>query len=212
MLALVRLEGFGARKPHQLSGGQRQRVALARSLAKRPKVLLLDEPLAALDKKLREETQFELMDLQKRLGTTFVIVTHDQEEAMTVAHRIAVMNQGRVAQVAPPPELYEHPVSRWVAGFVGDVNLLEGVVVAADANGVAIEGQGGRRYRAAGAEAKPGEKVALALRPEKLRLLAREPEGAGENCLAGHVHDIAYLGDISLYRIRLDDAAVVLTQ
>src|SRR5882672_7896563 len=121
MLALVKLEGFGGRKPHQLSGGQRQRVALARSLAKRPKVLLLDEPLAALDKKLREETQFELMDLQKRLGTTFVIVTHDQEEAMTVAHRIAVMDRGRIAQVAPPPDLYEHPNSRWVAGFIGDV-------------------------------------------------------------------------------------------
>src|SRR5262249_24170860 len=210
MLALVRLEGFGGRKPHQLSGGQRQRVALARSLAKRPKVLLLDEPLAALDKKLREETQFELMDLQKRLGTTFVIVTHDQEEAMTVAHRIAVMNQGRVAQVAPPPELYEHPGSRWVAGFIGDVNLLQGVVVAADATSVAIEAQGGRRYRAGpGVAAQPGQKVSLALRPEKLRLAARKPDGMGENCIGGRVHDIAYLGDISLYRVRLDDGTVM---
>jgi putrescine transport system ATP-binding protein len=210
MLALVRLEGFGARKPHQLSGGQRQRVALARSLAKRPRVLLLDEPLAALDKKLREETQFELMDLQGRLGTTFVIVTHDQEEAMTVAHRIAVMNHGRLAQVAPPPELYEHPASRWVAGFIGDVNLLDGVVIAADASGLAIEGQGGRRYRTvAGADVKPGQNVSLALRPEKLRLAAREPEGAAENCVAGRVHDIAYLGDISLYRIALDDGSVM---
>src|SRR5690349_13460665 len=134
MLALVRLDGLAGRKPHQLSGGQRQRVALARSLAKRPKVLLLDEPLAALDKKLREETQFELMDLQKRLGTTFVIVTHDQEEAMTMADRIAVMNAGKVVQVAPPAEVYEHPASRWVAGFIGDVNLLEGVVATADQN------------------------------------------------------------------------------
>ena len=211
MLALVRLEGFGGRKPHQLSGGQRQRVALARSLAKRPKVLLLDEPLAALDKKLREETQFELMDLQGRLGTTFVIVTHDQEEAMTVAHRIAVMNHGRLAQVAPPPELYEHPASRWVAGFIGDVNLLDGVVVAADASGLAIEGPGGRRYRAAaGADVKPGQKVALALRPEKLRLAAGKPEGAAaENRVAGRVHDIAYLGDISLYRVTLDDGSVM---
>ncbi len=210
MLALVRLEGFGARKPHQLSGGQRQRVALARSLAKRPKVLLLDEPLAALDKKLREETQFELMDLQGRLGTTFVIVTHDQEEAMTVAHRIAVMNHGRVAQVAPPPELYEHPVSRWVAGFIGDVNLVDGVVVEADASGIAVEGPGGRRFRAvAGGDAKPGQKVSLALRPEKLRLAAHEPEGTAENCVAGRVHDIAYLGDISLYRIMLDDGSVM---
>ena len=210
MLALVRLEGFGARKPHQLSGGQRQRVALARSLAKRPKVLLLDEPLAALDKKLREETQFELMDLQGRLGTTFVIVTHDQEEAMTVAHRIAVMNHGRLAQVAPPPELYEHPASRWVAGFIGDVNLLDAVAVAADANGVVLEGLGGRRYRAgACADVKPGQKVGLALRPEKLRLAAQAPDGATENCVAGRVHDIAYLGDISLYRVTLDDGSVM---
>jgi putrescine transport system ATP-binding protein len=210
MLALVRLEGFGGRKPHQLSGGQRQRVALARSLAKRPKVLLLDEPLAALDKKLREETQFELMDLQGRLGTTFVIVTHDQEEAMTVAHRIAVMNHGKVAQVAPPPELYEHPASRWVAGFIGDVNLLDGVVTAADSSGVAVEGQGGRRFRAtAGAAVTPGQKVTLALRPEKLRLAAHKPEGAAENCVAGRVHDIAYLGDISLYRVTLDGGSVM---
>jgi putrescine transport system ATP-binding protein len=210
MLALVRLEGFAARKPHQLSGGQRQRVALARSLAKRPKVLLLDEPLAALDKKLREETQFELMDLQARLGTTFVIVTHDQEEAMTVAHRIAVMDRGRLAQVAPPPELYEHPNSRWVAGFIGDVNLIDGIVTAADASGLAIEGAGGRRFRvSAGADAKPGQKVCIALRPEKLRLAAQKPEGVGENCVAGRVLDIAYLGDISLYRVTLDDGSVM---
>jgi len=210
MVALVKLEGMEKRKPDQLSGGQRQRVALARSLARRPKVLLLDEPLAALDKKLREETQFELMDLQGRLGTTFVIVTHDQEEAMTVAHRIAVMNHGRLAQVAPPPELYEHPASRWVAGFIGDVNLLDGVVVAADAAGIAIEGQGGRGYRAtAGADVKPGQSVSLALRPEKLRLAAGRPEGAAENRVAGRVHDIAYLGDISLYRVTLDDGSVM---
>ncbi len=210
MLALVKLEGLAGRKPHQLSGGQRQRVALARSLAKRPKVLLLDEPLAALDKKLREETQFELMDLQKRLGTTFVIVTHDQEEAMTVAHRIAVMDHGRLVQVATPQRLYEEPASRWVAGFIGDVNLIDGVVIAADAAGVAIEGAGGRRYRVAAAPAvKPGQQVAIALRPEKLRLATEKPAGVGENCLAGRVGDIAYLGDVSLYRVRLDDGAVI---
>ncbi|HUI95820.1 MAG TPA: ABC transporter ATP-binding protein [Xanthobacteraceae bacterium] len=211
MLALVKLDGMAGRKPHQLSGGQRQRVALARSLAKRPKVLLLDEPLAALDKKLREETQFELMDLQKRLGTTFVIVTHDQEEAMTVAHRIAVMDRGRLAQVATPQQLYEEPASRWVAGFIGDVNLLEGAVVAVDAQGVAIGGAGGRRYRVAAAACpvRPGQQVAVALRPEKLRLAAEKPEGVGENCVAGRVGDIAYLGDVSLYKIRLDDGAVV---
>jgi putrescine transport system ATP-binding protein len=211
MLALVKLDGLAGRKPHQLSGGQRQRVALARSLAKRPRVLLLDEPLAALDKKLREETQFELMDLQKRLGTTFVIVTHDQEEAMTVAHRIAVMDHGKLAQVATPRQLYEEPASRWVAGFIGDVNLLEGAVVAIDAEGVAIAGAGGRRYRVAAAACPvtPGQQVAVALRPEKLRFAAEKPVGAGENCVAGRVGDIAYLGDISLYKIRLDDGAVV---
>ncbi len=209
MLALVKLEGFGGRKPHQLSGGQRQRVALARSLAKRPKVLLLDEPLAALDKKLRGQTQFELMDLQGRLGTTFVIVTHDQEEAMTVAHRIAVMDRGALIQVAPPAELYEHPDSRWVAGFIGDVNLLEGAVTALDANGAAIEGAAGRRYRvAAAAGAKPGEKVWIALRPEKIRLAAARPEQTAENCVFGRVNDIAYLGDVSLYRVKLADGSV----
>ena len=126
MLALVKLESFGDRKPHELSGGQRQRVALARSLVKRPRVLLLDEPMAALDKKLRGETQFELMELQRKLGLTFIIVTHDQSEAMTVADRIAVMDRGRLMQVAPPAAIYEQPNSRWVADFVGDVNVFEG--------------------------------------------------------------------------------------
>ena len=211
MLALARLEGLAARKPHQLSGGQRQRVALARSLAKRPKVLLLDEPLAALDKKLREETRFELMDVQARLGTTFVIVTHDQEEAMTVAHRIAVMDRGTLMQVATPPELYEHPNSRWVATFIGDVNLLEGTVIKSDAGGgLAIAGEGGRRYRLAGAgEILPGQEVCIALRPERLQLAATAPPATVENCVAGRVHDIAYLGDISLYRVTLEDGSVM---
>ncbi len=190
MLALVKLDGLGARKPDQLSGGQRQRVALARSLAKRPKVLLLDEPMAALDKKLREETQFELMDLQERLGTAFVIVTHDQEEAMTVAHRIAVMDRGEIVQVAAPAEVYEQPKSRWVAAFIGDVNLIEGGVVEADATGAVIEDGGGRRYRVTDAAgATVGARVAIALRPEKLRIAARPPRPrrstARTRCAAG---------------------------
>src|SRR6266704_4101378 len=147
MLALVKLEGFERRKPHQLSGGERQRVALARALVKRPRVLLLDEPLAALDKKLRGETQFELMNLKERLGLTFLIVTHDQQEAMTVADRIAVMDAGRLIQVATPPELYEQPSSRWVADFIGDVNLIEGKVTDASPAATMVASAGAGRLR-----------------------------------------------------------------
>ena len=211
MLALVKLEGFGARKPDQLSGGQRQRVALARALAKRPRVLLLDEPLAALDKKLRDETQFELMHLKQELGLTFVIVTHDQEEAMTVADRIGVMNHGRLMQVATAPELYEQPNSRWVADFVGDVNLIEGRVVEAGATAIVIDSALAGRVRAAsGAKsgAKPGDTVWLALRPEKLRLTL-EQHAATENSVSGMVRDIAYLGDLSIYKVALDNGFVM---
>jgi putrescine transport system ATP-binding protein len=207
MLALVKLEGLGRRRPDQLSGGQRQRVALARSLAKRPKVLLLDEPMAALDKKLRQETQFELMDLQARLGTAFVIVTHDQEEAMTVAHRIAVMDHGEIVQVATPAEIYEQPKSRWVAAFIGDVNLIEGGVIETNASGAVIEDGGGRHYRIAAANgAVVGSKVSIALRPEKLRIAAAPGAPVpGENVVRGRVWDIGYLGDISVYKVKLDD-------
>jgi putrescine transport system ATP-binding protein len=209
MLALVKLEGFGARKPHQLSGGQRQRVALARALVKRPRVLLLDEPLAALDKKLRGETQFELMHLRQELGLTFMIVTHDQEEAMTVADRIGVMNHGRVMQVATPPELYEQPNSRWVADFVGDVNLIEGRVVEANASGTVIESAAVGRLRAGAAQgAKPGDTVWVALRPEKVRVLRVKP-AVTENCAGGVVRDIAYLGDLSVYNVALDNGLVM---
>lgn len=210
MLRMVRLEALAGRKPHQLSGGERQRVALARSLAKQPKVLLLDEPLAALDKKLREETQFELMDLQSRLGMTFIIVTHDQEEAMTVAHRMAVMNRGRIAQVGTPAEIYEQPNSRWVAGFVGDVNLIEGKLAAASTSATLLEDVQGRRFQAAATtSAAIGASVAFAVRPEKLRLAATPPAPDAINTVGGEVIDIGYLGDMSIYKVRLADGATL---
>jgi putrescine transport system ATP-binding protein len=209
MLALVKLEGLGGRRPDQLSGGQRQRVALARSLAKRPQVLLLDEPMAALDKKLREETQFELMELQGRLGVTFVIVTHDQEEAMTVAHRIAVMDRGRIVQVAPPAEIYEQPRSRWVAEFIGDVNLIEGVVMETRAGATAVADLGGRRHLVPAGAAAVGTRVCIALRPEKVRIAAAAAPADALNAVHGRVWDIGYLGGVSIYKVRLDDGSVM---
>jgi putrescine transport system ATP-binding protein len=208
MLALVKLEGLGDRRPDQLSGGQRQRVALARSLAKRPQVLLLDEPMAALDRRLREQTQFELMELQARLGLTFVIVTHDQGEAMTVAHRIAVMDRGRIVQAAPPAEIYERPRSRWVAEFVGDVNLIEGLVLETDAGGAVIGDKGGRRYRVA-AGAAMGAQVAIALRPEKVRIQAGPAPHDASNVMHGQICDVGYLGGVSIYKVRLEDGAIM---
>jgi putrescine transport system ATP-binding protein len=206
-LALTRLEGLQHRKPHQLSGGQRQRVALARCLVKRPRVLLLDEPLAALDRRLREDTRFELVDLQSKLGLTFIIVTHDQEEAMSLADRIGVMNHGQLAQVAPPPAIYEQPNSRWVAQFVGDVNLIEGKVVSTDAGFMLVDSAVGRLRVKQANEAKPGDPVWVALRPEKLRI-TREPPPGEDNRIAGTVWDIGYLGDISLYQVKSDAGPV----
>jgi putrescine transport system ATP-binding protein len=204
MLALVRLQGFGGRRIDQLSGGQRQRVALARSLIKHPRVLLLDEPLAALDKKLRAETQFELMELQRKLGTTFVIVTHDQEEAMIVADRIAVMDQGRLIQVASPAEIYERPASRWVAGFIGEANMVEGRV---GTGGTIDSVLGQLRVVGAGA-ARAGDTVWLALRPEKITMSADRPKG-NLNAVAGTVFEIGYRGDMSIYKVRLADRSVM---
>jgi putrescine transport system ATP-binding protein len=209
MLALVQLEGFAHRKPHQLSGGQRQRVALARSLAKRPKVLLLDEPLAALDRKLREETRFELKDLQARLQTTFVIVTHDQDEAMTVADRIAVMDRGRLAQVGTPAEIYEQPNSRWVASFVGNVNLIEARVSAVYPSFMTAERAGLRLRVHQPVAVAPGETVWVALRPEKIAIAHDVPANSSENGAAGVVTDIGYRGTVSLYKVRLDDGLIV---
>jgi len=209
MLALVQLSGVAARKPDQLSGGQRQRVALARSLAKRPKVLLLDEPLAALDRKLREETRFELKALQRKLQTTFVIVTHDQEEAMTVADRIAVMDHGRLAQVGAPAEVYQRPNSRWVAGFVGDVNLIELRVTAVYPSFVALEREGLKLRIAQAAAVSPGASVAVALRPEKIRIAKAAPDRPDEHGYAGAIIEIGYLGAVSLFKVRLDNGLVL---
>jgi putrescine transport system ATP-binding protein len=215
MVALVKLEGLEKRKPDQLSGGQRQRVALARSLARRPQVLLLDEPLAALDKKLRESTQWELMELQRRLGMTFIIVTHDQEEAMTVASRIGVMAAGRLDQVATPRELYEAPLSRWIAQFIGDINLFDGEVESRDQSRLVIA------TRDAGTVVvveppNPVTKttVSVAVRPEKVKLSRRGvvPDAVNAraiNRLEGIVTDVSYLGGVTTYRVRLDSGAVV---
>ncbi len=207
MLKLVKLEKFAGRKPHQLSGGQRQRVALARSLAKRPKVLLLDEPLGALDKKLREETQFELMDLQQQLGMTFLIVTHDQEEAMTVADRIAVMDHGKLIQVAGPSDIYEQPNSRYVADFIGDINIVEGRVTALEGQVIHMEAGAPRLsiVMEDDAETSVGATAWLAVRPEKVRISHDRPEDVSINALAGTVWDIGYIGDTSVYHVRLDE-------
>ncbi|WP_299938758.1 ABC transporter ATP-binding protein [uncultured Nitratireductor sp.] len=209
MLKLVKLEPFAKRKPHQLSGGQRQRVALARSLAKRPKLLLLDEPLGALDKKLREETQFELIDLQYDLGLTFMVVTHDQEEAMTMADRIAVMDKGKVIQVATPAEIYEAPNSRFVADFVGSINMFEGTVTAADREKVRIADASGFELSVMnGAGAEQGATVWFAVRPEKIDISRDRPDGA-VNAVEGEVWDIAYLGDMTIHHVKLDDGRIV---
>ncbi|MDN2580224.1 ABC transporter ATP-binding protein [Aquibium sp. ELW1220] len=210
MLKLVKLEQFARRKPHQLSGGQRQRVALARSVAKRPKVLLLDEPLGALDKKLREETQFELMDLQQNLGLTFVVVTHDQEEAMTMADRIAILDKGEVMQVATPAEIYEAPASRFVAGFVGTVNLLEGRVMSRDGATLRIKGASGAEILVENApDSVSSGEVAFAIRPEKIKVSPRQPAEGTPNVMAGEIFDLAYLGDMTVYHVRLADGQVV---
>src|SRR4029079_4363070 len=206
MLTLVKLDGFGARKPHQLSGGQRQRVALPGAPAKHPRVLLLDEPLSALDRKLREETRFELMELQDKLGLTFVIVTHDQEEAMTLADRIGVMNAGRLAQVATPSGIYEHPNSRWVADFIGDVNLIEGRIASSAPGRVVIESEAaGRLVVAHSADAAIGAAVAVAVRPEKVQIDTTAPRADDVNCFAGCVAEVGYLGGVSIYKVKLDN-------
>jgi putrescine transport system ATP-binding protein len=214
MVSLVRLDGMEKRTPDQLSGGQKQRVALARSLARRPQVLLLDEPLAALDKKLRESTQLELMDLQRRLGMTFIIVTHDQEEAMTMANRIGVMDAGRLEQVATPRELYEAPRSRWVAEFVGDVNLFDGEVSSRKHNRLLVSTRDGTLSVVEPRDPVTRTKVSVAIRPEKVKLSRRGPASDADNAhainrLEGVVTDVSYLGGLTVYKIKLDSGAIV---
>src|SRR6266702_5595298 len=215
MVSLVKLGGMEKRKPDQLSGGQKQRVALARSLARQPQVLLLDEPLAALDKKLRESTQLELMELQRRLGMTFIIVTHDQEEAMTVAHRIGVMDNGRLEQVATPRELYEAPNSRLIAEFVGDVNVFEGQVSSREAGRLTISTRdAGTIVAAEPRQPSPKAAVCVAIRPEKVKLARRGPASDSVNSrainrLEGIVTDVSYLGGLTTYKVKLDTGAVL---
>ena len=210
MLDLVKLSGFAKRKPQQLSGGQRQRVALARSLVKRPKLLLLDEPLGALDKKLREHTQFELISIQDKLGVTFVVVTHDQEEAMTLASRIGVMNHGEIVQAGTPSEIYEFPSSKFVADFVGSVNMFEGKLIEDEPEYVRIGSDelGGTIYVSHGISAPPEAVVWVAVRPEKIFMSTAAPEGT-DNVVRGAVQDIAYLGDMSIYIVKLATGKVV---
>ncbi len=210
MLELVRMSEFAKRRPHQLSGGQRQRVALARSLVKRPKLLLLDEPLGALDRKLREHTQFELINIQEQLGVTFVVVTHDQEEAMTLATRIGVMNAGEIVQVGTPTDIYEFPTTRFVADFVGSVNMFEGRLVEDEPDYVRIESPelGAVIHVSHGISAPPDATVWSAIRPEKIRM-SLEPPGATDNVVQGVVQEIAYLGDLSVYLVRVPTGRLV---
>ena len=211
ILEIVKMSSFLARKPHQLSGGQRQRVALARALVKRPKLLLLDEPLAALDRKLRESTQFELINIQKRLGVTFIVVTHDQEEAMTLSSRMGVMNHGKIAQVGTPAAIYESPATKFVADFIGSVNMFEGRVL--------DEGPGCLRIQSEelgcivavdrSVHCARGAMVWTAVRPEKINI-SRDPGQASlENVVRGTVKEIAYMGDVSIYHVQIDSGKIV---
>jgi putrescine transport system ATP-binding protein len=210
-IRLVQLDDFRTRKPDQLSGGQRQRVALARALIKRPKVLLLDEPLAALDKKLREHTQFELMNIQDELGITFVVVTHDQEEAMTLASRIAVMDKGRFLQVGAPKEVYEYPQSRFVADFIGTINTFEGRATSVDDETITVDcAEISTPVLALKThDVQVDQEVCIAIRPEKIFLSVDRPDDDAATSVRGVVHDLGYLGNRSLYRIRLETGRII---
>ena len=211
MLTMVELSGFSKRKPHQLSGGERQRVALARALVKRPKVLLLDEPLAALDKRLREQTQFELMRIQEQLGVTFIVVTHDQEEAMTLSTRIAVMNEGRFIQIGPPTELYENPDNRFIASFIGSVNLFAGHTLTRnnDLYTIALNKHDLQCHIEHTQHLDNGSPIWVAVRPEKIILSTTPLADEGLNQLMGTVDDIAYTGNLSTYRVKTQSGEIV---
>jgi len=210
MLEMVKLGQFARRKPHQLSGGQRQRVALARALVKKPKLLLLDEPLAALDKKLREHTQFELINIQETLGVTFIVVTHDQEEAMTLSSRIGLMDHGEIVQVGTPTEIYEYPNSRFVSEFIGSVNVFEGWLTEDEPSYVRIKSDELEApiYVDHGVSSAPGATVWAAIRPEKIHM-SREKPDRSDNWTEATVRDIAYMGDLSIYLLRLPSGKIV---
>lgn len=213
MLSLVHMQEFAKRKPHQLSGGQRQRVALARSLAKRPKLLLLDEPMGALDKKLRDRMQLEVVDILERVGVTCVMVTHDQEEAMTMAGRIAIMNRGKFVQIGEPEEIYEHPTTRYSAEFIGSVNVFEGLLKERQDDGLVIESPGLVHPLKVDSDNSVVDNVPVyvALRPEKI-MLCDEPPADGYNFAVGEVVHIAYLGDLSIYHVRLKSGQMLSAQ
>ncbi|HEY2275422.1 MAG TPA: ABC transporter ATP-binding protein [Steroidobacteraceae bacterium] len=211
ILEIVKMNGYGTRRPHQLSGGQRQRVALARALVKRPKLLLLDEPLAALDKKLREHTQFELLNIQQRLGVTFIVVTHDQEEAMTLGTRLGVMNHGRIVQVGSPSDIYESPANRFVADFIGSVNMFEGQVSQDGTAGLRIDCAelGGAVRADRTVTCAHGATVWTAIRPEKISISRGKPAAANENLVRGAVREIAYMGDMSIYLVQIESGKMM---
>lgn len=210
-LELVQMSGYEERKPDQLSGGEKQRVALARSLVKQPKLVLLDEPLAALDKKLRESTQLELVNIQEKVGITFIMVSHDQEEAMTMSSRIGIMNEGRILQVGEPTEIYEYPNCKYVADFVGSVNLFDGLIVEESADHVLIKSALMEKnlYITHTATMPLGAQISVAIRPEKMMLTTKQPNG-DYNWTRGTVEDIVYLGDVSIYHVRAPSGITIL--